>query len=261
MITVSAQLPRDGGEDRVFTTDQAVIVLDGASAFRPVPVSPEAYVDSLGTMLMAQMGSDNDLRTILGHAISATARELSLTPGESPSSTVAITRQSNDQVEFLVLGDSLIALPERVIMDDRLDRVSSSQRERYRKRLRDGHGYDQAHRDILKELQAEQAARRNRSGGYWIAEAEPVAAEHAIVGSRPLPSAPWAILATDGAYKPMKHLGLADWPNLHTYSSKELARLIEKCERWEKEEDPQGVEFPRAKRHDDKTLAVATFLR
>lgn len=257
MRTASAQIPKGGGEDRVHTTAEAVILLDGASAFRPATVTPGAYVDALGAHILARVSSVDDLRVILGDAIAATARELELTPGNSPSSTVAIIRMTMDEVECLVLGDSLIVLPGQSVIDNRLDQVSRPQRERYLARLKAGHGYDQEHRDMLRQLQAEQASHRNQPGGYWIAESDPAAADHATIVRRPVPSTPWAILASDGAYKPMSHLGLADWPNLQAADSEQLNRILGECQRWEDEVDPRGVEYPRAKQHDDKSLAVA----
>jgi hypothetical protein len=122
-----------------------------------------------------------------------------------------------------------------------------------------GHGYDQDHRDRLKELQAEQALYRNQPGGYWIAEADSKAAEHAIIVQRPIASTPWVVLASDGAYKPMIHLGLTEWASLETANDEELEHILSERHRWESEEDPDGIECPRAKQHDEKTLAVTTF--
>jgi hypothetical protein len=259
MKTAAAQLPEGGGEDRVFATDDAVIVLDGASAFRPVPVRPSEYVDVLGAELVAHLDPSRELPTILGKAIEATARRLELAPGHSPSSTVAIVRTVTDQVECLVLGDNLIVFPDATVTDDRLERLAQEEQARYRDRLRTGHGYDEGHRAALKRLQAKQARYRNRPGGYWIAEADPQAANHAIIVRRPIGVTPWAVLSSDGAYKPMAHLGLADWPSLAAADDEELEQVLTECLRWESDEDPNGMEFPRAKRHDDKTLAAARF--
>lgn len=259
MRTATAQSPRGGGEDRIYITPNAVILLDGASAFRPMPVRPSEYVDMLGQELTSRVASSADLRTVLRDAIKVTAGQLKLTRGHSPSSTVAIVRRVTDHVECLVLGDNLVVLPNQTVTDNRLSQIAPEQRARYRRRLQNGHGYDQEHRQVLKELQAEQAAHRNRKGGYWIAEADPVAAEHSILTRHPSDSVPWAILASDGAYKPMIHLGLADWPNLKSANGSDLEIILDECHRWESNDDPNGIRCPRAKRHDDKTLAVTTF--
>jgi hypothetical protein len=259
MSTATAQLPEGGGEDRVYVTQDAVIVLDGASAFLPVAIPPSAYVDALGDNLLHRLPDAADLQTGLREAIRATARQLGLEPGRSPSSTVAMLRETTADVECLVLGDSMIAFPDQTIVDERLSHVAQQYRTRYRDRLRSGHGYDQDHREVLRKLQAGQARHRNRADGYWIAEADPAAADQALTMKRSLASTPWAVLATDGAYKTMTHLGIADWSAVATASSEDLRQILTDCQRWEDLSDPDGREFPRAKRHDDKSVAVTTF--
>jgi hypothetical protein len=64
------------------------------------------------------------------------------------------------------------------------------------------------------------------------------------------------MLATDGAYKTMSYLGLADWPALQEATSGDLARVLARCQSWETGEDPGGQKLPRAKRHDDKSLTA-----
>jgi hypothetical protein len=256
MQTASAQLPEGGGEDRVYVTSDAVIVLDGASAFLPVTVPPSAYVDALGNNLLDQLKDTAALQTALREAIRATARQLGLEPGHSPSSTVTMVRKTTADMECLVLGDSLIAFPDQTIIDERISHVAQHYRTRYRDRLRSGHGYDQDHREMLRKLQAAQARHRNRANGYWIAEADPAAADHAFTVKRSLASTPWAVLATDGAYKTMTHLGLTDWSTIATASSEALHQILTDCQRWEDVSDPDGRKFPRAKPHDDKSLAA-----
>jgi hypothetical protein len=39
----------------------------------------------------------------------------------------------------------------------------------------------------------------------------------------------------------------------------ELKLLLRRCHEWEAAVDPNGIGLPRAKRHDDKTLAVINF--
>lgn len=54
----------------------------------------------------------------------------------------------------------------------------------------------------------------------------------------------------------MQHLGLDDWSAVAAKDSTELDRLLNALERWETDDDADGVALPRAKRHDDKTIAV-----
>lgn len=263
MRITTAQLPPGGGDDAIVTTGQGVIMLDGASAFIPVPVPAAVYAEHLAQQLAKVIDArpEGDLRGILADAITVTAHDLDLQPGKSPSSTVIILRQTEDYADCLVLGDSLAILAGHPITDNRLAEVGRQIREQYRGRLTGGHGYDQEHRRLLQELQHEQARRRNQPDGYWIAEADPQAADHALVTQYPADTVPWAVLATDGAYKTMTHLGLADWPALCQASHQDLADLLQRCQTWETVEDPEGQKLPRAKRHDDKSIAVAELSR
>lgn len=261
MRVATAELAgRDHSDDRTFTTDNAVIMLDGASAFVPVPVPAATYADTLGRQIRDRLTVEPvaELPDVVAAAIADTADQLELTPGESPSATVAIARTHGDRVDLLVLGDTQVALPGEIIRDDRLADLGFSTSRKYRERLANGSGYDDEHRALLRELQTEQAKHRNRDGGYWIAEAVPDAAHHAITTHRPISDVPWLVLATDGAYKTLEHLGLADWPTIAAASSDQLAELLARCHRWEAEADPSARELPRAKRHDDKSLAAVT---
>lgn len=257
MRTATAQLP-EHGDDTVFVTANAVIVLDGATAFTPVPVPAATYAHQLGTHLHHHLDSDPsiDLRHALAHAITETANDLALRPGQSPSSTVAIIREHNGDLDALILGDTPIIMPTETICDERIDALNLPERQLYRDRLTTGSGYDEDHRRLLRQLQTQQARWRNTPGGYWIAETDPTAAAHALTFRRSTVDTPWAILATDGAYHTITHLGLGDWHTIAHYHDDQLAGLLHHCEAWEATQDPHGQNLPRAKRHDDKTLAV-----
>lgn len=262
MRVVTAQLPDiEHSADKIFVTDRAIVVLDGATAFVPVSVPASTYADFLGLRIRDGLTAqpEADLSSVLAHAIWATATELDLQPGRSPSSAVSILRRSDDHVDVLVLGDSVVVLPDRVLTDDRIDQLNLKERQTYRDRLAQGNGYDDTHRQILRELQTVQTQHRNVSNGYWIAEAVPEAAHHAFTLIRPADAVPWAILATDGAYNPMVHLGLDDWLSVAQKNTQELAEILTRCEAWERDMDPNARDLPRAKRHDDKAIAAVRF--
>ncbi|WP_435159666.1 hypothetical protein [Amycolatopsis sacchari] len=87
MRVTTAQLPpMDESADKIFVTPHAVIMLDGASAFVPVPVPASAYADHLGRCLADALTNEPgaDLPGVLAEAIKATADHYSLTAGESP---------------------------------------------------------------------------------------------------------------------------------------------------------------------------------
>lgn len=259
MHVATAMLPNaSASQDRIFTTRNAVILLDGASAFVPVEVSPSTYVDTLGRILVEGLVAEPRIPLIglLASAIEESAALLDLHPGVSPSSTVAIARQDDGGLDLLVLGDSQIATPRGIYVDDRIARLAGPQRRAYQSRLAAGHGYDKTHRELLKELQVEQARRRNTDEGYWIAEAVPSAAHHAITVQMEVDATPWLVLATDGAYRTMQKLGLDDWGCVAAKDRIELDSLLSDLDRWETFEDPDGLGLPRAKPHDDKSIAA-----
>jgi hypothetical protein len=259
----AAQLPRPpAGADRVIVTPRAVMVLDGASAFGPAAVSPAAYAGRLGAELASAIAASPaaPLPQILATAIGATASALDLQDDHGPSSTVTIARLNGGNADLLVLGDSYIAYRSAgvaaVLTDDRLGRLGLPESRRYRDRLAAGSGYDAVHVATLRDLQIGQRARRNAQGGYWIASANPEAAAHAITCTVPVALLEWIVLATDGAIDTARHLGLDDWQAIADSDQAALSALLQRCHHWEENDDPNGWQLPRAKRHDDKAIAT-----
>ncbi|WP_192909351.1 protein phosphatase 2C domain-containing protein [Gandjariella thermophila] len=264
MTIHTASLPaHEGrGQDRWAAVTNGLIVLDGASSFTPAVINAERFVDELIADLSQRLPADQEsLCVILGRSINAVASKLQLKPGHSPSSTVLILRKSSENIDLLLLGDSTALVkttyhdePHR-ITDTRLAAVAPEYHDKYRSRLRTGSGYDNTHRALLRSLQEEQLAARNTPGGYWIAEADPSAAEHAIVQSFPIDTVEWCILATDGAQRPVDHLGIP-WERIAEMTDDQLAEQLQELQEWESRNDPSGALLPRAKVHDDKLIAV-----
>lgn len=253
----TAQKSGDGTNyDRVFSTANAIVVLDGASSFTKDTHDTGQYVDVLGREIVIAIESNKDLPDLLAEAIDHTAVTLDLEAGSSPSSTVAIVRRNQNTTDLLVLGDTQIVTPRAVLRDTRLDDIGTHHRHRYRKRLKAGHGYDQEHRDILNALQRTEIKYRNKPNGYWIAEATPEAAHHSLNITVENATAPWCVISTDGAYSTLEHLGRDTWNTIQSHDEAQLKALLGACHTWEANHDPSGQALPRAKRHDDKTLAV-----
>ena len=256
---------RGANADRVFVTEQAVVVLDGASAFVPVQVDPASYAECLGERISERLRTDPDatLPAAVAAAIRDTVAELGLTTGPFPSSTVAILRARPGAADLFVLGDSPIHYGTRqaahLLADGRLDMVARAEGEHYTRRLRAGHGYDDGHLAAMVALQRAQRAVRNRPGGYWIAEVEPGAAFHGVTATLAPHQIGWAVLATDGAADLLDHAG-HDWSAVAQRDSEQLAALLRKLDEWEATADPDGRDLPRPKRHDDKTIAAIASL-
>jgi hypothetical protein len=258
----TAQLPgAETSADRVLVTSDAVIVLDGASAFLPVDVEPGTYAETLGRNIAAELhhAPGTPIADAVAEAIRRTTEKLGLRGGASPSSTVAILRTRSDAVDLYVLGDSPIHYGighrEHSLTDDRLSAVATPEREHYLAQLRAGHGYDEAHRAALVQLQQAQRQARNVEGGYWIAETNPAAAHHALTSTVERDSIDWAVLATDGAADLIEHAGHR-WHRIAQYERTQLDALLARIHEWENTSDPDGRHLPRAKQHDDKTIAA-----
>ncbi|GAA1189862.1 hypothetical protein [Pseudonocardia alaniniphila] len=262
----TAQLAGDGrNADRVFLTDNAVIVLDGASAFEPVDIEPSTYAESLGRTIADEltMVPEAPIADAVAKAIRRTTAKLDLRPGASPSSTVAILRTRFGAADLYVLGDSPIHygtdhLAQRLV-DDRLSLVATPEHERYLAQLRAGHGYDDAHRATLAWLQRAQRQARNVEGGYWIAETDPAAASHAFAKTVHRDAIEWAVIATDGAADFIDYC-CCGWRDIAQFDKTQLVALLKRIHDWEDQSDPDGRHLPRAKRHDDKTIGVVSSL-
>lgn len=254
----------DNNADRVFVTDNAVVVLDGASAFEPVDVDPGTYADTLGMAIAEQLDgcANRSLTRIVAEAIRLSVLRLDLRAGCSPSSTVSILRTFRGAVDLYVLGDSPVfygANSSAYRFEDlRLAKVAPAERAAYVDQLRAGSGYGESHRRAMRALQRAQLTQRNVAGGYWIAEREPVAASHGLTRRLTPGELSWAVIATDGVTDVLDHLGHPAWATIARYDRRALTDLLKYIHRWEDLEDPAGQAVPRAKRHDDKSIVTVS---
>ena len=237
-------------------------MLDGASTYPPLDPARDGgwyartLLDSIRRRL--QLDEGGNLADCVADAIATVRDENSLEPG-GPSSTVLVARVRNDALDVLALGDSTLVIEHAdhtvdVFSDDRLAAVGTAERTAYRDRLLAGRGFDAEHARLLARLQERQRAARNRDGGYWIAESDPDAAQHAITRTLPLTEVRGLLLLTDGAAA-----GVARYAQPQTWSALMHAlddhgavaalRAVHHIE----EADPEGQRWPRSKRHDDKT--------
>lgn len=265
-VTDAATLKGDGrsNQDRYLVGDYYAAVLDGASSYPPLPEGRDGgwYADHLAHAIEALISPDKALDVVVAEAIEAVADAQHLQRGASPSSTVALARWDRSYVECLVLGDSTILVEHRdgtvePLTDDRLAAVATTQREDYRRRLQQGHGYDDEHRTLLQALQDEQRRARNTEDGYWIAEADPSASYHALQRRYHQHAISNLVLMSDGAAA-IEAMGLAEWPVvIHTARTLGCAEILTGVTNAE-DDDPHGQQFPRSKHHDDKTALLVT---
>lgn len=254
----------DRNDDRIFITDNAVIVMDGASAFLPTAVDTGTYVDTLGAAIMDGLQDQAaDLRTIVADAIRTATTKLDLRAGgSSPSSTVSIVRVGPELVDVFVLGDSPVILgftdgTWQRITDDRLARLHFPARDAYRARLAAGHGYDDEHHRLLRELQTQQRAVRNTEHGYWIAEADGDAAHQAISSNFDLAVLRWVIVHTDGVDAALARTHAYEWLAIAEMKTPGLRAALKQLSGLEQRLGP-ACQTLGSKPRDDKAVAVIT---
>jgi len=251
-------------EDVVVTLPNAVVLLDGATSVLPGQRGGGWYASHLAGHLAGRLTGypGMDLADLLAAAIQAMARENGLVPGESPSSTVAMVRWSEQTVEGLVLADSpVVAVTGAgplVLADDRLTRVPRSG-PGYRARLRDGGGYGEDHLAALRTSATNVGRLRNTEGGFWVAEADPDAAHHAVRATWPRADVRQVLLASDGVSCGVDDYGLFDWPAVVELVAAKGPRAVLDAVRTAEEADQDGSRWPRPKVHDDQALAVVDF--
>jgi len=264
-VTITAATRKGSGhtnQDRYITGPNFAAVLDGASSFSDEPQQQdggwyaETLAAKLGELLTAR--PDDPLPRVVEHAIAAVVTEHDLRPATSPTSTIALARWDDEQVEIYVLGDSTVAIihpdgSDDACSDDRIAAIGGDLRRAYRSRLSAGSGFDDQHRQLLASLQAEQAKWRNRKDGYWIAGAEPSAAQRGIADAHRRSQVQRLILATDGAAAGVTRY--RTWPAWRYMGLREADAVLRAIEA-DEAEDSKGQEWPRSKPRDDKTLVV-----
>jgi hypothetical protein len=216
--------------------------------------------DTLGRTLAALLDElpELDLSDALHHALTTIRDHHGLIEGKSPSTTVSILRWSNAYVDALVLGDSPVVVELRsgeivALIDDRLARLPGR---RHYEPLPRNHP---AANDRWRQLVQYERSKRNQPGGYWIAEANPEAARHALAGRWRRFDVSHALALTDGIADCVTVFqALPDWRAALDIARNNLAQLVPIAERAE-DLDPNGQHWPRIKHRDDKAAAFVTF--
>ncbi|MEV6653075.1 hypothetical protein [Streptomyces sp. NPDC051219] len=198
------------------------------------------FTARLGHTLVELSGSRRDmtLRKILAEAIRRTADAhrdtCDLSHARTPQATAVMARWGAEQVEHLVLCDSVLLLeaPDgRVtpIVDDRLSRVP---------------------RETRRSTAAIDAL-RNAEGGFFTAAADPAVAERAVTGTSPRAEVRTVAALTDGASCWTDVFGEGDWADCLAVLRKEgPSGLIGRVRALE-EADAELKTFGRWKLHDD----------
>lgn len=257
-------------EDQIFQYGNLVGVLDGATA--PVGFDsgcvhgPAWYVRRLAGRLglAAAAAPTAPLAGLLADAIRAVRDDhggrCDLAHPGTPSSTVCLLRGSGGHLDYLVLCDSPLVFGSDgevgVVADDRLAVAMARQPDRHRS---DGPNDEQA---SYRRAVRWQRQHTNQPAGYWVAAADPAAADRALCGTLPL-TGPGRIvraaLLSDGASRAVEQFELFDWAGLldllGTGGPAELIRRVRAAECAVDHAD----RAPRHKQHDDATAVFCLF--
>jgi hypothetical protein len=254
-------------EDWHAATSDLVVVLDGATIRTDTGCEHGVawFTRKLGAGIIAGAASRSlSLTQVLADAVRDVA---ALHPGcdlahpGTPSAATAIVRLEGQLLRYLVLGDVTIVADTVdgiiVVSDDRVSQTAAEERS-----AADRHqiGTPEKQAALLAMKHAELAA-RNRVGGYWIAAADPSAAEHAITGEIDTSKLKRLAVLTDGAARAVVLFKSHTWESaldlIERSGADEFVDQIRTVEAM----DPHGSRYPRNKVGDDATVVFATSAR
>ena len=252
-------------EDFVAASPKVAVVLDGLSA--PPPLGTGClhgtpwFVAQLGAQVMsaATTAGEEPLQDIVAGAITRVAdshaHSCDLDHPGTPSSSLAVLREQDRRVEYLLLFDSVIVLDGPsglvVVTDRRVDAFARQED----LATREHPVGSPAHQERVQELVAAQRRHRNQPSGYWVAGAKPTAAYQAVTGSRPLDEVDRAALLSDGVSCLVELYAAAEWPELLDSMQQHGPTHVITRVRDLEDTDPSGSRWPRYKRSDDATAA------
>ncbi len=254
LIIRTAELPGDPNrpsEDRIFTTPNAAIVLDGASQYFPLERSGGWIADELGRRLQKLLLKNplRDLTDTLDQAVRELIATYDLRRGEAPSTTVNIVRSTGDELDVLVLCDSPV-----VVLDTsgEIDQIRDDRLSDTHKRLRHISGSSTSTDRFVERFES----LRNHPEGFWCVSADPAVAQHALVRDLSLASVSSALAVTDGVSTGVDRYGIPQsWTQAFKMGTSEPHALIDLIHKAEAR-DFLCTLWPRRKVHDDKSICL-----
>ena len=255
---VTAERPGDPNipsEDRIFTTPNACIVLDGATQRVPLERSGGWLADELGRWLQAGLLADPlvDLVELLDEAVANVIDTYNLVRGRSPSATVNIVRRTADHLDVLVLCDSPVVVLDGAgaIHQIRDDRISACVA-----RLRPS---DPISTEVEAQYLADIESLRNAPDGFWCISASKRSARQSVIWQAPIIQIDTVLAMTDGVSVGVDtYRRPATWRETVELAKRHPSLVLDAVHEAEVADIGQ-LQERRPKRHDDKALALITW--
>lgn len=236
----------------------SILVLDGGTARTETGCIHGVawYARQLGAALQTRMSADPlvPLVPTLSASISAVADlhvdSCDLNHPGTPGAAVGIVRPTGaNRWEYAVLGDVAVVLDTpgspTVVADTRISASAESER-READRWPIGTPEKDSAMVAMKHIELSE---RNRS--YWIAAADPAAAQHALTGE--VADVDRLAVLTDGAARACT-FGLLSWRELLQVLDQDGPRKLVQTVRQAEDSDPAGRQWARNKKSDDATV-------
>ena len=250
-------------EDFAAATATVAVVLDGVTQRAGLETGcihdAHWYVSQLGTRLL---GHVTEPQGALTEALAVSIKEVAAlhsatcdldNPG-TPAAAVAMLREQATMIDYLVLADCVLLADGpgglHLISDDRIEHIAQDAKHATE---HEATGSPE-HSRLMRQLVTQRLRQRNQPGGYWVADADPDAASHALTGSWPKDDVHRAAILTDGASRLTDLFALADWPELLDQLTANGPASILHAVRKAEDADPDGRRWPRSKRSDDATV-------
>ena len=181
-----------------------------------------------------------------------------------PYSTAIILKINNDEIDYLVLGDSYLyienRLENRLVVDNRLKKIAQSERElvqalRAKGVSEDTDIYKEARRSLIEKEREQQ----NVEGGYWVAGFNKLAAHKGVCGNVKIDSSTMIFALTDGLARLVTHLNSTE--NILSIANEIKAKgslyVFNKLRVLEL--NPDNFKKPISSKHDDASFFLIDF--
>ncbi len=246
-------------EDIALLGPDFFIVLDGLTARietgcnHGVPWYVATLADTLSTYA-ADYTLEDLLRMSIDHVADLHRDTCDLSAAGTPAAAIGLVRIHRDHLSYLVLGDVSLAFDlgseVQVITDSRMRDANAALQVEVNLLAANSPHKEAA---LIRMKQAELAI-RNTQEGYWVAAAQPEAAEHALTGEIAISNVLNVALLTDGAARCVDLFGTHTWSDVFKILEDGGAATLLQEVRAIERSDPLAQHWPRNKVSDDATV-------